>query len=199
MSIRKLSRSKALSYNIRRFSAATSISRWLQSKGLTDERLIQGVKNAFGGSPSISDLSSLGDAGLKTLTEAVQRELSSKTLHSLDDIVVNITVPHQRNVLTIKATEGESFYDIVQRDMNLAQYLPCACRGIAACSSCHIYVDPEYLAKLPKPQEDELDMLDLAWGPKNTSRLGCQVKFNKHLDGMKVTIPGQSHDLFSGN
>ena len=42
--------------------------------------------------------------------------------------------------------------------------------------------------KLPKATNEELDLLDLAYGSCETSRLGCQVKINKLMEGMKVKI-----------
>lgn len=52
-----------------------------------------------------------------------------------------------------------------------------ACEGSLACSTCHVVVEDEDLFdKLGEPCEDELDMLDLAFGLTETSRLGCQVR-----------------------
>ena len=56
--------------------------------------------------------------------------------------------------------------------------------------------------KIPEPDDDENDMLDLAFGLTETSRLGCQVKMTKELDGMKVRLPNMTRNLqasdFSG-
>ncbi|PSC71313.1 adrenodoxin mitochondrial isoform B [Micractinium conductrix] len=63
-----------------------------------------------------------------------------------------------------------------------------ACEGSLACSTCHVIVeDQEYYDKLPEPDDDENDMLDLAFGLTDTSRLGCQIKASKDLEG--VTLP----------
>ncbi len=50
-------------------------------------------------------------------------------------------------------------------------------------------VDPDWLPKTGSPDEDEMDMLDLAIGLSATSRLGCQIEMSDALDGLKVTIP----------
>jgi hypothetical protein len=42
-------------------------------------------------------------------------------------------------------------------------------------------------------------MLDLAAGLTDTSRLGCQIVFQKNLDGMKVTVPSESNNLFGSS
>lgn len=53
-----------------------------------------------------------------------------------------------------------------------------------------------------EPDDDENDMLDLAFGLTETSRLGCQVKMSKELDGMRVRLPSMTRNLqasdFSG-
>jgi 2Fe-2S ferredoxin len=44
--------------------------------------------------------------------------------------------------------------------------------------------------------EAELDMLDLAYGVTETSRLGCQIKLKKDLEGMTLTIPNGVNNLW---
>ncbi len=51
-----------------------------------------------------------------------------------------------------------------------------ACGGETACSTCHVIMSPEVFKKLPEMSEAEEDMLDLAAGLTDTSRLGCQVR-----------------------
>jgi len=64
-----------------------------------------------------------------------------------------------------------------------------ACEGSLACSTCHVIVDAGWFAKLRKPTEDEEDMLDLAFGLEETSRLGCQIVITEALDGLVVKLP----------
>ena len=70
-----------------------------------------------------------------------------------------------------------------------------ACEGSLACSTCHVVVDPAWFSKLSSPTEDEEDMLDLAFGLTETSRLGCQVKMSKELDGLVVKLPSMTRNL----
>ena len=56
----------------------------------------------------------------------------------------------------------------------------------------------EWFAKvgeLSELSEEEEDMLDLAWGLTDTSRLGCQIVMQKELDGLTVIIPDESDDM----
>ena len=64
------------------------------------------------------------------------------------------------------------------------------CGGACACSTCHVYVDADWVAKLPKKDAMEDDMLDFAWNPdKVRSRLTCQIKVTDALDGLRVQMP----------
>ena len=51
-------------------------------------------------------------------------------------------------------------------------------------------MEQEIFDALPEPDEEELDMLDLAFDLQDTSRLGCQIKVDKRMDGMVAVIPG---------
>jgi 2Fe-2S ferredoxin len=64
-----------------------------------------------------------------------------------------------------------------------------ACEGSLACSTCHVIVDGAWFGKLSTPTEDEEDMLDLAFGLTETSRLGCQIVMTEALDGLVVKLP----------
>ncbi len=48
---------------------------------------------------------------------------------------------------------------------------------------------------MPEPDDDENDMLDLAFGLTDTSRLGCQVKASPDLNGLKVRIPSATRNF----
>ena len=64
-----------------------------------------------------------------------------------------------------------------------------ACEGSLACSTCHVIVDPDWYELLKEATEDEEDMLDLAFGLTQTSRLGCQIIMTEELDGLTVRLP----------
>ncbi|BAM81509.1 probable adrenodoxin [Cyanidioschyzon merolae strain 10D] len=70
-----------------------------------------------------------------------------------------------------------------------------ACEGSLACSTCHVYVSEEHFRRLPEPTDDENDMLDLAFGLQENSRLGCQVIATKELDGMELTLPKATRNM----
>ncbi len=62
------------------------------------------------------------------------------------------------------------------------------CGGMCSCATCHVYVDPAWVAKLPKAMSDETDMLKDLTTRNETSRLSCQIEVSQALDGLKVAI-----------
>lgn len=62
------------------------------------------------------------------------------------------------------------------------------CGGACACATCHVYVDPTWLSKIPEKSEDEEEMLDEAFDLEDNSRLSCQIILDEDLDGLKLTI-----------
>ncbi len=70
-----------------------------------------------------------------------------------------------------------------------------ACEGSLACSTCHVIVDAAWFKKLEGATEDEEDMLDLAFGLTQTSRLGCQIVMNTDLDGLVVKLPAATRNV----
>ena len=63
------------------------------------------------------------------------------------------------------------------------------CGGAMACATCHVYVEEKWLDKLPKEDDAEVDMIDMAHEPKKNSRLSCQLIVSDKLEGLTVTTP----------
>ena len=63
------------------------------------------------------------------------------------------------------------------------------CGGSMACATCHVYVKEEWFNKLPKKEDGEEDMLDMAFEPKKNSRLSCQLMVSDQLNGLIVNLP----------
>ncbi|NRA73954.1 MAG: 2Fe-2S iron-sulfur cluster binding domain-containing protein [Rickettsiales bacterium] len=86
----------------------------------------------------------------------------------------------------IEADEGTSILEIAHiNDIDLQG----ACNGALACATCHVILDEKSFAKLPKATPEEEELLDFAFGVAPTSRLSCQVRVTKELDGIRVKIP----------
>ena len=95
----------------------------------------------------------------------------------------------------VDAPIGLSVLEIAHRN-NLD--LEGACEGSLACSTCHVIVDKQWFDKLAPASEDEEDMLDLAFGLTQTSRLGCQIIMTEELDGLTVKLPSATRNMMNG-
>jgi ferredoxin len=92
----------------------------------------------------------------------------------------------------VKADDGVCLLTVAQ---NCGQPLEGTCEGQMACSTCHVIIDPEDFAKLPRASEAEEDMLDFAAGVTRTSRLACQVMINGDWEQLTVRMPSISRNM----
>ncbi|XP_054852876.1 adrenodoxin, mitochondrial-like [Eublepharis macularius] len=92
------------------------------------------------------------------------------------------------------AKEGDSLLQVVV-NQNLSIDGFGACEGALACSTCHLIFDDHTFQQLDPATAEELDMLDLAYGLTDTSRLGCQVHVKKWMDGLTVQVPMEVSDI----
>jgi ferredoxin-2, mitochondrial len=94
----------------------------------------------------------------------------------------------------VDARVGESFLQVAHRhDIDLEG----ACEGVCACSTCHLIFPVDVFDKmLEEPSEDEEDMLDMAFGLTETSRLGCQVMVTEEMDGITVEMPKATRNFY---
>jgi 2Fe-2S ferredoxin len=90
---------------------------------------------------------------------------------------------------------GASGISLMQLAKNNGADMEGACEGCMACSTCHVIVDKEWAAKLPKPADAEADMLDLTYGVTGTSRLACQITMTPALDGLTVRLPAGTRNM----
>ncbi|XXQ31258.1 2Fe-2S ferredoxin-type domain-containing protein [Plasmodiophora brassicae] len=70
-----------------------------------------------------------------------------------------------------------------------------ACECSLACSTCHVVLEPKVYEALPEPSDEENDMLDMAYGLTETSRLGCQVIVRPDMDGMRIKLPAATRNF----
>ncbi len=90
---------------------------------------------------------------------------------------------------TIEVDNGLSVMEgAIQKDI---PGIDADCGGSMACATCHVYVEEKWLDKLPKAEEAEVDMIDMAHEPKKNSRLSCQIIVSDELDGLTVTTPSK--------
>ena len=96
---------------------------------------------------------------------------------------------NQGNSKTIEVENGLSVMEgAIQNDI---PGIDADCGGSMACATCHVYVEEKWLNKIPKAEEAEVDMIDMAYEPKKNSRLSCQLIVTNELDGLVVTTPAK--------
>ena len=96
----------------------------------------------------------------------------------------------------IEAEEGWSLMEIT-RDADVEE-IEGVCGGSMACATCHMYIHPDWVTRVEaqdnEKSDEEEDMLDMATDITDTSRLGCQIRMSKELDGLVVAVPGAKVD-----
>jgi ferredoxin, 2Fe-2S len=84
--------------------------------------------------------------------------------------------------------EANIGFTLMENLRDLDYGVAAVCGGMCACATCHVYVDAEWLGKLPAPQSDELDLVRDLSTFRDNSRLSCQIKFSDSMAGLKVRI-----------
>lgn len=96
------------------------------------------------------------------------------------------------SVRVAQAQPGDRLLDVAQAD---GQPLEGTCEGQMACSTCHVIIAADDVARLEPAREEEEDMLDLALGATRTSRLACQIMLDAAHDGLTVHIPQAARNM----
>ncbi|CAB9503657.1 Adrenodoxin-like protein [Seminavis robusta] len=189
----------------------------LQQSGVTGTALLSTVRS-MAGRWEVGE-----DAGLEALVEAVKLQLVRKegrtpiTIYCIpanawksseedqDDFSPIEETPQNFQDAFSRAFKVEAMTGLTLTDVakfgdgdgasELGDCLECACAGIMACSTCHVVIDPQWFDKVGEACEDEQDMLDLAYAPRSTSRLGCQILLDENMDGMIIRLPRGSNNL----
>ncbi len=101
--------------------------------------------------------------------------------------------PDGSHLKTVKARVGWTLLDVAHEfDIDVEG----VCGGGMACSTCHMYLAEKYLKKIPAMSEAEAAMLEFAPGREDNSRLGCQIKLTRALDGIEVRLPVEVDSQF---
>lgn len=96
------------------------------------------------------------------------------------------------DVRDVSAEPGARLLEVAQAD---GQPLEGTCEGQMACSTCHVIVDRQDFAKLPRASEEEDDLLDLAANVTRTSRLACQILLDDAWGSLTVRMPAEVRDM----
>ena len=92
----------------------------------------------------------------------------------------------------INAPLGITLMEVARQ--NDVQGVVAQCGGACVCATCHVYIEPTWLARLEPREEMEEAMLESAWGLRDNSRLSCQIHITADLDGLHVTVPHRQRE-----
>ena len=112
--------------------------------------------------------------------------------HDAPTVTITFVQPDE-STKVVQARVGESLLQTAHRnDIDLEG----ACEGVCACSTCHLIVPEDLYDTLEEPSEEEEDMLDMAYGLTETSRLGCQITVREDMDGVVLTMPSATRNFY---
>ena len=89
------------------------------------------------------------------------------------------------NEHSVDATPGLKVMEVLRE---LEYGVAAICGGMCSCATCHVYIDPQWVGRLPARQSDEQELLAELSHFEENSRLSCQVEFTEELAGLRVTI-----------
>ena len=96
-------------------------------------------------------------------------------------------IEHDGTVHDVEAELGESLMEAALRGS--VSGIVAECGGSCTCATCHIYVEETWFPKTGERSLEEEEQLDNAYDVRPNSRLSCQIKMSKELDGIRVRTP----------
>ncbi|XP_012514608.1 PREDICTED: adrenodoxin, mitochondrial [Propithecus coquereli] len=143
--------------------------------------LLAGPRAAAGG-----PLGTRGPGGSAGVSRPLS--VSAPARSSSEDKITVHFVNRDGETITAKGKVGDSLLDVVvENQLDIDGFG--ACEGTLACSTCHLIFEDHIFEKLDPITDEENDMLDLAYGLTDRSRLGCQICLTKSMDNMTVRVP----------
>ena len=183
-----------------------NVAHYLENTLGIDSKLHKGIlkeiESIHGKDIRVDHLESLGKLTIEALAASVEEEELLKKKRGVKkkrpSISIRIKIPHHDSrAFDVDWKLGSSLLDVAKDNEELmGEYMEGACSGNMSCCTCHVYMEqPEFRECVTEPSEFELDMIDLAYEPKDSSRLGCQVKLTPTIlnspiqQQLEVTIP----------
>ena len=89
----------------------------------------------------------------------------------------------------VAQVEGTLGISLMENIRELNDSVDAICGGLCACATCHVFIDPAWVNKLPQRQDEETLLIsDSANYVAEQSRLSCQIQLTEDLDGLTFTI-----------
>jgi 2Fe-2S ferredoxin len=100
--------------------------------------------------------------------------------------MTTISIVSQSGCSIIDAPESTTLMEVIKNSG--FDEMRAFCGGNCSCATCHVYIDPNYLLRLPPMSQQEGDHLEGSGIMLPNSRLSCQVPLTELLEGASVTI-----------
>lgn len=166
--------------------------------------ILKAIESVHGKDIRVSHLEGFGRSVMEALAASVKQELKKQGgMRTVPSIPLRVRVPHHQYEFDVQWKLGDSLLDVAKKNEDLlGEYMEGTCGGQMSCCTCHVYIrQPELRSYLEDPDEAELDMLDLAYEPNESSRLGCQVQLKESMLGppvqLQVDIPGGVNNVWN--
>ncbi|WP_317929504.1 2Fe-2S iron-sulfur cluster-binding protein [Halioxenophilus sp. WMMB6] len=99
-------------------------------------------------------------------------------------MVAIVVTDRNGNVQTLDAAPGYTLMEVIRDTGDLMAL----CGGMCSCATCHIYVDADFVDRLPPMSDDEVGLLEGTGYRRQSSRLSCQIPVTAEIDGLRVTV-----------
>jgi 2Fe-2S ferredoxin len=86
------------------------------------------------------------------------------------------------------AVDVSSLTSLMEALRELEYGVSAICGGMCSCATCHVFIAPEWMDKLPDQQGDERELVVELVDHRETSRLSCQIPLSPALDGLRLTL-----------
>jgi ferredoxin, 2Fe-2S len=91
---------------------------------------------------------------------------------------------HSGSVETLECESGT----VLMRVLAERGLVDAICGGECSCATCQVYVDGDYLHRLPAQSALECELLEGLTNASASSRLSCQITLADELNGMGIEI-----------
>ena len=72
---------------------------------------------------------------------------------------------------------------------NIVPGISAICGGACACATCHVYVDQDWISRVPARAQAEEELLEFVTDRQENSRLSCQIQLSEELNQLTVRLP----------
>lgn len=94
-------------------------------------------------------------------------------------------ITRANETITVEGHSGSVMQLAVENDI---KGIDGDCGGVCSCATCHVHIAPEDMDRTGTASDIEKDMLEFEDNTTEYSRLSCQLKISKALDGLQLKV-----------